>query len=140
MTLNWLFVTVFLCWAAVVNQVKLWTIILALGFKSDAPLLFIQKDYLYFICCWCAFVVLLILAFFQTLLAPWLAIALVLGINQLIDVFSRKRGCEKYRAITSKMIEHRLSQGEDASSLREELDISDSALLRSAQALRLWEQ
>lgn len=140
MELNWLFFTVLLFWVVAVQQVKYWAMISALGYKSATPLLFIQKDYLYFFFCWSLFGVLLILTFFQTLVIPWIAIVFVLAVNQLINFYSRKRGCAKYREIVREMIGYGVSQGEDVSTLRKELDISESELLQRARDLRLWEK
>jgi hypothetical protein len=130
--INGVFLVIVGIWILVSQQVKYWAVLSGLGFKAETPLFFFQKDYLCFLVSWTLLLATLVLAFFQTLLSPWIQIIIILIISQITRKHARRRGCAKYRDTLKEMKEYHLSRGEDVSALDEQLNKSNRELLQQA--------
>jgi len=131
--INGLFVIIVLIWIVVSQQVTYWAVITALGFRIETPLLFMEKDYVYFLVSWVLFLATVGLVLFQTLLAPWIQFIVVLITKAIVKNFGQKRACARYRQIIKEMRQEQILKGEDVSHLDDHLIKSDAQLLRDAR-------
>ena len=137
--INGLFIVIALIWIVVSQQVTYWAVITALGFRIETPVLFMEKDYLYFLVSLALFLGTVVLAFFQTLVAPWIQIVIILIARMVAKKCAQKRGCARYRQILKEMGQQHLSKGEDVSVLDEDFYRSDGQLLQQArERVKYW--